>query len=163
MGRPNFGWAASHGEKVFYLGGKRGILHLSKALRSSPTPPSLGASMHLCICKFVVVQVEAHNLLEIINRGSIKLAINKLARHLFWFCLANGITLSVEWVPREENAFADEMSKLLIPDDWKLTPKFFNLLEARWALHSTLVLIQCIEGARDVLEEMWDKGLTIPR
>ncbi len=25
------------------------------------------------------------------------------------------------------------MSKLLIPDDWKLAPKFFNLLEARWS------------------------------
>jgi hypothetical protein len=42
----------------------------------------------------------------------------------------------MEWVPREENAFVDELSKLLIPDDWKLAPKFFNLLEARWGPHS---------------------------
>ncbi len=46
--------------------------------------------------------------------------------------MVNGITLSVEWVPREENAFANELSKLLIPDDWKLVQKFFNILEARW-------------------------------
>ena len=45
--------------------------------------------------------------------------------------MANGIiTLSVEWVRREENAFADELSKLLMPDGWKLALKFFNLLEA---------------------------------
>ena len=87
--------------------------------------------MHLCIGKFVVVQVDAQNLLGIINRGSNKFAINKLARDLFWFGLVNEITLSVEWVPREENAFAYKLSKLLIPDDWKLAPKFFNLLEAR--------------------------------
>jgi hypothetical protein len=45
------------------------------------------------------------------------LAINELARDLFWFGLINEMTLSVEWVPREENGFADELSKLLIPDD----------------------------------------------
>ena len=92
----------------------------------------LQALVHLCIGKFVVVQVDAQNYLGIINRGSNKLAIKKVARDLFWFGLVNGITLSVEWVPREENAFADELSKLLIPDDWKLAPKFFSLLEARW-------------------------------
>ena len=46
------------------------------------------------------------------------------------------MTLSEEWVPLEENAFADYLLKLLIPDDWKLAPKFFNLLEARWGLHT---------------------------
>jgi len=82
------------------------------------------------------VQVVAQNLLGIINRCSNKLAINKLARDLFWFGLVNGMTLSVEWVPREDNDFADELSKLLIPDDWRLAPKFFNLLEARWGPHT---------------------------
>ena len=77
----------------------------------------LEALVHLCIGKFVVVQVDAQNILGIINRGSGKLAINKLARDIFWFGLVNGITLSVEWVPREENVFADELSKLLIPGD----------------------------------------------
>ncbi len=43
----------------------------------------LQALVHLCIGKFVVVQVDAQNLLGIINRGSNKLAINKLARDLF--------------------------------------------------------------------------------
>jgi hypothetical protein len=92
--------------------------------------------MHLCICKFVVVQVDAHNLVGIINRGRSKLTINKMARDFFWFGLANGMTLSAEWVPREENAFPDELSKLLIPDAWRLAPKFFNLLEARWGPHT---------------------------
>ena len=84
----------------------------------------------------MVVQVDAQNLLGINNRGSSKLAINKLARDLFWFGLVYAMTLSVEWVPREENNFADELSKLLIPDDWRLAPKFFKLLEARWGPHS---------------------------
>ena len=45
--------------------------------------------------------------------------------------MGNGISLSVEWDPRKENAFADELSKLFIHDDWMLAPKFFNLLGAR--------------------------------
>jgi len=60
----------------------------------------LQALVHLCIGKFVVMQVDAQNLLGIINRGSNKLAINKLARDLFWFGFVNGMTLSVEWVQR---------------------------------------------------------------
>jgi hypothetical protein len=94
--------------------------------------------VHLCIGKFVVcvVQVDARNLLGVINRGSNKLAINKLARDLFWFGLVNEMTLSVEWVPREENVFADELSELLIPGVWRLAQKFFNLLEAGWGPHT---------------------------
>jgi hypothetical protein len=96
----------------------------------------LQALVHLCTGKFVVVQVDAQNLLDIINRGSNKLAISNLARDLFCFGLVNGITLSVEWIPREENAFAGKLSKLLILDDWMLAPKFFNLLKARWCSHT---------------------------
>ncbi len=47
----------------------------------------LQALVHLCKGKSVVVQFDAQNLLGIVNRGSSKLAINKLARDLFWFGL----------------------------------------------------------------------------
>jgi hypothetical protein len=30
------------------------------------------------------------------------------------------VTLSVEWIPRELNSLADEISKFLIPSDWML-------------------------------------------
>ncbi len=96
----------------------------------------LQALVHICICKFMVVQVDARNLLGIVNRGGSKLAINKRARYLFWFGLVNGITILMEWVPREDIGFFDELLKLLIPEDWMLAPKFFLLLEARWGPHT---------------------------
>ena len=77
----------------------------------------LQALMHLCIGRFVVVQVDAQDLLGIINRGRSKLAINYLARDLSWFGFVNGMTLFEAWVSWEENAFDDYLSKLLIPDD----------------------------------------------
>ena len=62
-----------------------------------------------------MLHVDAANLLGTVNRESPKLIINELARELFWFCLRHRITISVEWVPREENDFADDISKMLIP------------------------------------------------
>jgi hypothetical protein len=73
--------------------------------------------VHSCEGKFVVFQVDAHNLLGVVNRGSPWLMLKELARDLFWFCLESRMTITVEWVPREENALADELSKLIIPDD----------------------------------------------
>ena len=41
----------------------------------------------------------------------------------------------VEWVPRKENSLAGEMSKLIIPDDWRLQRALFQQLEQRWGRH----------------------------
>ena len=62
-------------------------------------------------------QLDANNLLGIVNRGSPRLKLNALARELFWLGLEHRITLTVKWVPREQNTLADELSKLLIPED----------------------------------------------
>jgi hypothetical protein len=96
----------------------------------------LQSMVGLCEGKFVVFQVDARNLLGVVNRGSPRLKLNELARELFWFGLEHSITLNVEWVPREENALADELSKLIIPDDAMLCREFFRLLELRWGAHS---------------------------
>ena len=44
---------------------------------------SLHAMVHLCEEKFEVFQVDAHNLLGVVNRGSPRLILNELARQLF--------------------------------------------------------------------------------
>ena len=80
-------------------------------------------------------QVDAQNLLGIVNRGSPRLNIDELARELYWLCVERGITIKVEWVPREENAIADEMPKLLIPSDWMVGLAKFKQLEERWRSH----------------------------
>ncbi len=92
----------------------------------------LQAMISLCQGKFVVFQVDAQNLLGIVNRGSPRLKLNTLAREFFWFGLEYRIALNVEWVPKEENTLADELSKLLIPDDSMLSRAFFRKLEERF-------------------------------
>jgi hypothetical protein len=92
----------------------------------------LQAMVHRCEGRFVVLQVDAANLLGIVNRGSPKLIINEMAREIFGLCMRHRITVTVEWVPREENAFADDISKMLIPEDSMLSREFFLLLDRRW-------------------------------
>ena len=41
----------------------------------------------------------------------------------------------MEWVPREENTLADELSKLIIPDDFSFSRKNFRQMEDRFAPH----------------------------
>ena len=42
----------------------------------------------------------------------------------------------MEWVPREEYILADELSKMLIPDDYMLCRLVFCMLEERWGRHT---------------------------
>ncbi len=51
--------------------------------------------LHACAGKFVVFQVDAQNLLGIVNRGSPRLNTNELARDLFWLCVEPDITIKV--------------------------------------------------------------------
>jgi len=76
------------------------------------------------------------NLLGVINHGSSKLPLNDLTRELFWFCLKCKIRIVIEWVPREENAIADEISKWLIPNDSSNSRHFFDMLDHRWGPHT---------------------------
>ena len=46
--------------------------------------------------KFGVFQVNAHNLLGVVNCGSPRLMLNELARELFWFCLGRRINIMIE-------------------------------------------------------------------
>ena len=96
----------------------------------------LQSLIEICKNKLVVVQVDAMNLLGIVNRGSPNLALNTLARELFWLCLSHKITILFELVPKEINAFADEIFKWLIPDDYSISRPYFSMLDCKWRPHT---------------------------
>jgi hypothetical protein len=83
-----------------------------------------------------VVQVDAMNLLGIVNRGSPRLELNTLTREFFWLCLSHKIPILVEWVPREINAFANDTSKWLIPDDYSISCPCFSMMDHKWGPHT---------------------------
>lgn len=58
--------------------------------------------------------------------------LHEEVRRLFWYCVEQSITLVAEWVPRERNELADQVSKFVDYDDWKLHPRVFSQLQSDW-------------------------------
>ena len=96
------------------------------ALQSFTSPAGL---RHLIVC----VITDSLNCANIIKSGSAK-AENSyaIACEIFWFCIAENITLQVEWRPREENVLADTLSKLQDRNDWMVNRAVFKRLRSSW-------------------------------
>ncbi len=79
--------------------------------------------------------MDAQDLTGVVIHGSPRMRLNDLEWELFWFVLERRIVMSVEWVPREQNTLADDLSKRIIPDDKMLRRKLFQQLEQHWGRH----------------------------
>ena len=73
---------------------------------------------------------------KIVDVGSMKPDLHKLAIKIFGACLRSKIKLEIQWIPRPENEKADFISRLIDVDDWQLTESFFPTLEGAWGPHS---------------------------
>ncbi|CAI7873754.1 unnamed protein product [Closterium sp. NIES-53] len=51
-------------------------------------------------------------------------------------CMEHGTHLIIEWIPRELNSHADEISKAVDHDDYSLKTPWFRILERCWGPHS---------------------------
>jgi hypothetical protein len=43
--------------------------------------------------------------------------LQDIALHIFHMCISNNIALEMEWIPRDDNSYADYLSKLFDFDD----------------------------------------------
>lgn len=57
--------------------------------------------------------------------GSPNRDLHAIAIDIFTFCKNNNVRLIPEWVSRDLNVHADEISKMIDFDDWKTTHEFF--------------------------------------
>lgn len=73
---------------------------------------------------------------RIIEVGSMKLDLHRLAIKIFQFCAEHSIRLEVQWIPRTENEKADYISRLVDFDDWQITHDLFQSLEQLWGPHT---------------------------
>ena len=64
--------------------------------------------------------------------------LQELVADIFQLCIQHNIPLVPEWVPREENSFADEIYSTSIDvDDYILSPDIFPALNILWEPHTT--------------------------
>ena len=85
--------------------------------------------------KVVNYWVDNRSAVSIVENGSMKMDCHLLALAIHDVCKRKGISLNVQWIPREENKEADRLSRIaneLDTDDWGLTSEFFGILNERW-------------------------------
>lgn len=69
---------------------------------------------------------------SILESGSMKLHLHKIALDVYYFTKHNNILLEVEWIPRTQNEKADYLSKMIDPEDWRVKDTYFQTVSAYW-------------------------------
>ena len=76
------------------------------------------------------------NVVSIVNKGSKVPELNSIALEIFQKCMLNGITIDVNWIPRDFNIVADEISKIIDYDDYTINDDIFAFLDKSWGPHT---------------------------
>ena len=87
-------------------------------------------------CKKVKVFSDNQSACKILVVGSRKHHLQRLAVNIFKLSAENNLLLESQWIPREGNKRADQISKFLDKDDWQLNRSSFRLIDARWGPHT---------------------------
>ena len=70
--------------------------------------------------------------LVITRIGSNKTSLQKFAENINKICVENSIKFEISWIPCNNNASADAISKLIDSDDWQTMVKFFQKISETW-------------------------------
>ena len=79
---------------------------------------------------------DSQNVAKIIDIGSSKPELQEMARGIYSKCVANGIGLRIEWIPRSQNDKADALSRIIDYDDWSLSHDLYHKFENLWGPHT---------------------------
>lgn len=86
--------------------------------------------------KSVKIYTDNQGVPAIIQKGSMKSDLHTLSIEVYNLCSQKNIDLQVQWIPRELNTEADEISREIDCDDWGVSDTFFAFLESLWGPHS---------------------------
>lgn len=76
------------------------------------------------------------NVVRILTVGSKKPELQQEAIHVFALAMRHQIRLEPEWIPRDENQFADYLSRIVDHDDWQINPLVFQMVDNLWGPHT---------------------------
>lgn len=78
---------------------------------------------------------DSQSCVHIVQSGSTKLDLHSEAMGIFNICMKFNIDLRIQWIPRELNTVADDISKYRSTDEWEVSREFFEYLDALWGPH----------------------------
>ena len=73
--------------------------------------------------------IDNKNVKKVLSVGSRTPELQEIVIDIFRLCIQHNKQLVPEWIPREENTFADEISKSIDVDDYMLSPDIFTALD----------------------------------
>jgi hypothetical protein len=76
------------------------------------------------------------NVDRIVNSGSMIPALQELAMDIHQSCLLHAINIDMQWIPRDLNSMADDISKFIDYDDYMISDTVFNALDELWGPHT---------------------------
>ena len=68
----------------------------------------------------------------ITRKGGSKTSLQEFAKNINKICVENSIKFEISWIPRNNNAAADAISRLIDYDDWQTTVEFFQKISEIW-------------------------------
>ena len=86
--------------------------------------------------KVVKIFTDNQGVSAILKKGSMVLELHSLSSDIEILCRDYNIITIVQWIPREENTIADDLSREIDCDDWGVSNSFFHQIDRRWGPHT---------------------------
>ena len=83
---------------------------------------------HLIRHEAIEIRTDSQNAARIVQKGSRLTHLQDIAVEIFQICTQHDILLHPIWIPREQNQYADHLSKLTDTDDWSIDGETFFYL-----------------------------------
>ena len=84
-------------------------------------------------------RIDNKNVERVLSVGSRTPDLQELVIDIFLLCIQHNIQLVPEWIPREENVVADEISKTIDVDDYICSVQIFLLPWTYYGCHTPLI------------------------
>lgn len=76
------------------------------------------------------------NVVSILRKGSMNEDLNILALNTYELCKSYSINIFPKWIPREQNVFADSISRIIDHDDYRVANRIFQYFDCMWGPHT---------------------------
>jgi ribonuclease HI len=86
--------------------------------------------------KVVKLFTDNKGVVAIISKGSMNSELQNISLEINKLCTDNHIQIDVQWIPREDNAQADLLSREIDFDDWGVSVEFFKFMDSLWGPHT---------------------------
>ena len=80
----------------------------------------------------IQINIDNFSATRILEIGSSKEHLQKLAMDIFYHCLRNNIKITPQWIPREHNYDADYYSKIKDTDAWGIDQECFDYINVHF-------------------------------